>query len=402
MAKSPQKTTPTPNYKEVARARVEQRHRRNMLIVGSIVGAVLVGILAFALVNELLVKPGQPVAEVGEEQILTKDFRQRVQFERHETIQQIYQYAAIFGVEQVYGFVQGLDDYEQFGEHVLDTMINQALVKEGAANLDISVDDNDVSEFLEVSQGYYRHGTPTPQPTVTSIATSELVTDTVSTPVPTRTPRPTPTAVTEESFQNTYDETLKALNDAGVNEEVMRNAVAARILEGKMREQLVEGLPAEEVQISADILVFADLEEMYSYYSRLEEGELVETLIEEAHADVEDSFSTRAINWSTYDDLFQNYSPEVAQLAFTLKSGDYSDPIVTENDEYLILYINGREMREMSSSSLMSRQNRVFDEWLEGLRNRIEVVKYDYWSNRVPNQPTIDLRALIPTPTTSP
>lgn len=232
-------------YKQLARVRMERKHRRRMLFASAGIATIVTIILVVAVVNELVIKPGQPVATVNGTNIATEKFQERVRLDRSQTIEQILQYAQIFGVEQVTSFAAQLDDYEAVGEQVLDNMADEVLIKEGAAELGVSVSEDEVLQYLEEQVGYYRNGTPTPAPTLTPLPSPTPITDTVTTPVPTRTPLPTPTVVTEEAFNEFFQQQLDVLKQIGVSRSTYLDVLKTQLLVDKIRTRLMEGEPVE-------------------------------------------------------------------------------------------------------------------------------------------------------------
>jgi parvulin-like peptidyl-prolyl isomerase len=394
-----QKAEAALTYKQLARVRVERRHRRRMLIASAGLAAVVTIILVVAVVNELVIKPGQPVASVNDTNITTERFQERVRLERSQTIEQILQYAQIFGVEQVTSFAAQLDDYEAVGEQVLDTMVDDALIKEGAAELGVSVSDDEVLQYLEEQVGYYRNGTPTPAPTLTPFPTSTPITETVTTPAPTRTPLPTPTVVTEESFNQFFQQQLDVLKEIGVSRNTYLDVLKTQLLVDKIRQRLMEGEPVEAEQVEAQVLIFTNEDDVNAYLQRLQTGESFEDLVAAARADTEDDISASNIPWTPREELASQYNQEAADIVFSLAVGEYSDVIVTPDGQYLIFYGTGHEERPLGASILRTREDRIFSDWLTGLRDGAAIEKYDYWRNRVPHEPVLDPRLLIPTPT---
>jgi parvulin-like peptidyl-prolyl isomerase len=389
------KAETTLTYKQIARERREKKHRRRMLIASAAIAAVIMIIMLVGVISELVIKPGQPVARVNDTEIRSEQFQERVRLERSQTIEQILQYAALFGVEQVYGFAAQLDDYESVGEQVLEAMIDEALVRQGAAQLGINVSDDEVSRYLEEQIGYYRDGTPTLQPTLTPIPSPTPITDTVATPAPTLTPQPTPTLVTEEVYKDFYQQQLSLYKQLGVREETYRGIFQIQLLVEKVRERLMEGEPVEIDQVEAQALVLSNENDLNSYLERLQSGESFEDLMAEARDNSEDEINARSISWTPREELAEQYGAEAAEIAFSLTVGEYKDVVVSE--QYWILYVTGREERPLAASTLRAREDQVLTEWLTGLREAAEIEKYDSWRKRVPREPALDPRALIPT-----
>ena len=98
MAKNPKQ--PIQTKKHLARLEVERRQKR-YLMIGIIVTVVLVvGVIAYGVINELVLKTRQPVAVVNGENITVDKFQTRVRYNRQQLIGNAinsYQIAQLFG-----------------------------------------------------------------------------------------------------------------------------------------------------------------------------------------------------------------------------------------------------------------------------------------------------------------
>lgn len=397
-------------YKQLARQRRERKQRRQILLAVSVVSALIVVILVVALVNELFVQPSQPVATVNGIDIRTDDFQQRVRYERLMIIQQYLQFSELFGIEQAYQYsgmsllyafteTEIQDTYKDFGGQVLDQMIDDELVRQEAAEMGLQVSDDDVSRTLEEQYDYYRAGTPTPLSTYTPRPTATPITSTETspTPAPTITPRPTPSLVTEQAYEDLYEERLSALEKAGAVEATLRDATALQLLRDKVAEWLMQDVPLEADQVSFEALVFTGPAPALLMTARLEAGELFEDLVAEARENLEGDATVRTSSWIPYDDLVDSFGGAVADAAFALDAGEWSDPITTEDGQVMIVNVSGHEVRELSATTLNSKKSSLYTAWLDGLRESAEIDTYDSWQNRVPQTPALDYGYLIPT-----
>ncbi len=396
-------------YKQLARQRRERKQRRQILVGVSIVSAIVITILLVALVYELIIVPGQPVATVNGINVGTDEFRQRVSFERSTIINQYLQFSDLFGIEQAYQYsgmsllyrfteTEILDSYEGFGEQVLDAMIDEVLIHRAAADMGIQVSEEEVSRTLEEQYAYYRDGTPTPLPTSTPRPSPTPITDTVPTPAPTWTPRPTPTVVTEKGFQELYREQLSALERTGAGEETLRASIETQLLTEKVREKLMEEVPTEADQVSFEALVFTLPAEANLYLARLEAGESFEELADEVRGHPEGDGTAQTSPWTPFDELVKSYGGAVAEAAFSLETGEWSELVNADDGRIMILYATGHEVRELSTTLLRTKESELYTAWLDGLRAAAEIEKHDYWVDRVPQTPSLDYRYLIPTP----
>ncbi len=385
--------------KQIARSRRERKARRQIMIASGVLTAIVVVILGVGLVNELIVKPGQPVATVGDIEISTADFQDRVRLERGQTISLILQYAELLGVEQVYGIAAQLDEYETIGEQVLDNMVSEVLIRRAADQIPLRVSVEEVSTMLEEREAYYRSGTPTPLPTFTPwpSPTPITATDTLPTPFPSITPRPSPTVVTQDAYEDLFRQRLRSME---TDEETYRAAIEMSLLVEKVRAWLMEDVPPMEDQLQLDVMLFATEEKADEYLARLEEGESFDRLVSQVWGDPDsEGVDATSVPWIPFEELAADLGITVAQLAFPLPVDTHSPVIQSSEGEYVLLQVTGHEERELSSSILSRREENLYTSWLEGLLESVEVEKHDYWRSRVPRTPTLDPRLLIPTPT---
>ena len=162
---------------------IREKKQNRLIIIGFIITAVLiVGMVAYALLYDSVLKNHIPVAKVDNAKIDNQYFVERVKLERNAYIQQYsllytqYQmfasseeYAdyADYYVSQLEQVQNVLDDTEGFGELVLNEMVDDQVLALEAKNMDINVSDEDIDELMMELFSYYPNGTPTPAPTST-------------------------------------------------------------------------------------------------------------------------------------------------------------------------------------------------------------------------------------------
>jgi hypothetical protein len=329
-------------YKQMARARRERKQRRQILLgVGAVVVLVVI-ILIVAIIVELMIKPGEPVATVSGIEIRTDEFQERVRHERSIVINQYLQFADLFGIEQAYQFsgVSALygfgetsleDNYEEFGGQVLDTMIDEILIREASPDMGLKVLEDEVSTFIEEQYNYYRDGTPTPLPTSTPRPTATPITptDTLPTPAPSLTPRPSPTVVTEDAYKELYQTQLDALKSIDVGESVLLGSVEMQLLTDKVKANLMEDMPETAEQVEYDAMFFSTAVEASVFMARLDSGETFEDLITELQTDPDSPGTAVSAPWATKDEVSTSLGEEAAELLFSLEMGVLSDVTAT-------------------------------------------------------------------------
>ena len=164
--------------KHLARMEKENRQKKVLLIsLIAILGAILL-LVVYGLLNDTVLKPVKPVAKVNGTTITVAQFQKRVKYERFSLTQTFVQDAsssyAYFFQSQLLTVQQQLDDYIQYGSDVLDTMVQEALVSQLAAEKGITVTDAEIDQYIQENFGYYPNGTPTPAPTEEIFPTSTL------------------------------------------------------------------------------------------------------------------------------------------------------------------------------------------------------------------------------------
>jgi parvulin-like peptidyl-prolyl isomerase len=410
--------------KEVLLARRSARQNRQIRLAIAIVLSLLFVLVVVALVAEYGIKPGQPVAVVNGETITTRDWQDRVRFQRAQFILGIEDLAETFGgdvglVQQYVGQqMQLLQDPVTLGQLVLDDMIDEVLIRQGAEQRGITVTDQDVQDALEESFSFFDGELPTPLPTPTETVQptpsltpipTEVITEVIPTNTPfptptlgpTGTPLPTATPISQEAFQESFNETMSRFSELGVDEQTYRDVLRAQLYEEKLMEALAEEqeMAEEEEQVSLYYLLFQDEEQAQTTVEELEESDFltVWNTIRSQPFDAESE--TPAANagevlWRTRSSLETTLSETVTDAAFDLPVGEPSELLVDEaeteeeTDRYFIIQVSGREVRPLTESAITSAQQQALADWVEGQRTQVET--FDRWRARVPTSPRLD------------
>ncbi|MFZ0545053.1 MAG: SurA N-terminal domain-containing protein [Candidatus Promineifilaceae bacterium] len=415
--------------KEILLARKQHKQTRQIrLAVGGVI-ALLVVVFGIGLVNELVVKPTQPVASVNGVEISLKDWQDRVRFQRAQLI------IGIEDLEQTVGGDIGL--VQQFagqqmnlllqpdvlGQLVLDDMIDDQLIRQTAAVRGIEVTDDDVEKRIEENFNYYGGESPTPFPTSTATvmptpSITPFPTDVITDVVPTNTPAPSPTAgptasppptataVSLESFQGDFTGTLDRFESYGVSEATYRDYIRGQLYRERLTEVLADeqGFLTEDEQVSFYYLAFDTEEEAQATQAMLDGEDFltVWNMVRSRPADPEstDTATASEILWRRQDALVPLFGEEVASAAFDLEIGETSDVLVDtadtegDTDHYYILDVSGREVRPLSDSVIQQEKDDLMTNWLQG-EARSNVQNFDLWQTNVPQQPTLDPRFLV-------
>ncbi len=387
------------------RSRLEREKLMERIIIWGIIAltVLVVGILAAGLIIEHVVKARQAVATVGGVPITTADFQARVRFTRMQLQNQLeYLYAQQQTLdptdpanksylEYIQGNIRDLQEQLSesnaliIGEQTLEQMIQDELIRQEAKRRNIAVSKEELQEEIEQYFGYQRNPpTPVPLPTETAPVTASAVL------TPTATPLPTPTPLSEQEFQRRYNEFLKSLKALKISERQYRSWVEASLLFERVRARFLEEAPTVAEQVKLRYISAGSEEKAKELVARLDAGEEMQKLIEEAQQQDQDEESGNDLYGNELDwypkSILANYlGKEVADAAFTLEVGAHSQPILSQSNRYLVIEVLGREVRELDAFSRQQLGEEAFQEWLK-TQEEVAVTRGTY-RDRVPTEP---------------
>ncbi|MCA9939248.1 MAG: SurA N-terminal domain-containing protein [Anaerolineales bacterium] len=418
------------------RQRDAEERRQVLLAVGGILALIVVVVL-IGVVNEFIVKPGQPVATVNGEEISTREWQKRVRYQRAQFISTIEEFydttnGNVGLVQQLLGQqMQLLLDPEQLGLLVLNSMVDERLIREAAQARGIQVTADEVQKAIEEQYNYYGGALPTPLPaaTETVIPTPSLtpiptavITEVVPTltpfptftPGPTQTPAPTATPVSQESFDQEYGAAIRRLKRLGGSEAIFREVVEAQLYRDKLTEALAEdaNLPTEELQASIYVITAGTKSEADQVLSDIQADNYLDVWNQirstPPNPDSASTAQARELLWSNSDRITTSLGNNVAIAALALDVGVPSNVITqtvttgegdtaTTTDSFHIIMVSGREMRPLTESALNTARQQNLSTWLDSQRVTTETL--ERWRARVPKQPALDPKYLAqPTP----
>ncbi len=240
MANKNERAAAEETKKQAHRRRRDEEANRRVMIGLAAVGGVLLLIVLAGVIQELVIKPNQPVATVNGQRIGLQDYQKQVKFAYYQSLQQ----------------GQPVSDPQQTGLQVLDQMVDLDLLREQAKQRGITVTDQEISDAMGQAFGYYRQ-TPTPFPTSTpDLTATAQATSTPPTPTPTGTisptvtPAPTPTLVTQQGYQDElkrYEDSLKATT--GMTDADFRNLFEQQLLQQKLYDAVTKDVPTTAEQV---------------------------------------------------------------------------------------------------------------------------------------------------------
>jgi peptidyl-prolyl cis-trans isomerase D len=218
MANKQQPIKKTTTKKHMAREHREARQTRIIVIVSIAIGVIILGLVAYGLIDQTIIRPRTVVASAGDATIRVREFESYVQYSRAQVLNQSFQYYTFYQQFGEFGgnFLQTaqslatqLTQPTTFGRDILDEMIDNLIIREEAAKRGISVSQAEIDEAIQTAFGFFPDGTPTPTVTATIQATPTYSETQLA--IITLTSTPTTTA---EEVDNTSDV------DAPLTEEV--------------------------------------------------------------------------------------------------------------------------------------------------------------------------------------
>jgi parvulin-like peptidyl-prolyl isomerase len=416
--------------KHLARIEREQMQTRWILIASGLVLLIVIGLVAYGILEQSFFRPRQAVAIVNGDKISTMDFQARVRYTRQGIVSrynQYVQFAQAFGndqstqqmfSDQLQQIASQLDPIP-LGQQVLDEMIGDKLVAQEATKRGITVSDVEIDKLLQDSFGYFPNGTSTPKPelptnvpetlsptqlalvtatptvtpTLTATATPVLTTTPSATATPTLVPSatsipsatPVPTQYTESMYQNNLKTEVAAFKtNINLSESQFREIVRVYILRQNLMEAITADLPTQQDQAWLKDLVVADEETAKTAKQRLNNGEDFAKLVTELSIDTNSKSNGGDAGWLTRDKMEAGY----AEMAFNLSIGQISDPVQDSRGWHILQLVDHRTYQLSTTEYDQLRQDK-FQQWLTTQREASTVKIFDYWMNRVPSDPAL-------------
>jgi parvulin-like peptidyl-prolyl isomerase len=420
--------------KQIAVSRREREQRRRVLIGLGIVTALILGIALAGVYDHLIANPRRPVAVVNGVSIRTDVYQDRVRYERFlldDMIQNLQsQLSLLDPEEQANSFL--IQYYQQFlnqvqqqrlsvDQQALDDLIEDELVRQKAAEVGLSVSEDELNEairaqiagmvgFLTETQATAAASTAiaatataetftaTPEPTSTPTLTVTLVTTatpTLATEIPTPAPTPTRHIITQEEFSQDYANYLNLLKEqTGLTEAGYRQVIQAGLLANKVRQYFADQVPTEAEQSNVSHIQVDTAEEAQTAIERLDAGEDFALVASQVSTDTLTASNGGEFGWLIKGDLESQYGPAVEEAAWSLSPGTYSQPI-SSTVGFQIIRVNERAVRPLSKSRLGALQQQAYFDWLQEARTA-EGVKTFWEPDMAPPDPLLETSTGVP------
>lgn len=402
MAKRPNPEKAPLTRRQLSRARREARIQRTIIIGVGVVGALVIGLLLFAIVNEALIKPRQTMLSVNGEAISAAEFEDRVKFDYY--VQTGGQPLAQLGVDE-----------EFFGQLTLSSLTDELVLAQKAAEMGISIDEAEVQEQRELAFGY---DAGEPEPTATGIPTDAAETNPTATPTfvytvtpspaptlepgvtPTATPSGDPTAtptplqlptaepLSEEDYSQRLSEfTEAAIAVTGLSEarilELLDQQIRSALLQQKLLETLEFEVDETKETVHAAHILVETQEEAAAALQRLEEGEAFDELAAELSTDSSNAYRGGDLGWLNRGDTVEAFE----EVAFSLEEGEVSEPVETSFGWHIITVYEREDAAETTAAEREQQRREAFsaqiDEWVA----EANIEQAENWQRFVPDLP---------------
>ena len=411
-------------------ARLERERRQiNLIRWIAVAGVVIVLLLVgYGFLKLNVLSKREPVAEVNGVKITTQAWQERVRLERVSLYNQLSRYQFFqqsFGMDttqQQQSIQTQLSSTETIGQSVLDTMVDEILVRQEAEKRGLKASADEVEALLQESYAFYPNGSPTPTTTPTEIAPPTLsaeqlkiypptstpttaptatlepstTPDLSATATPTSTPAlPTPTFVPEaatatstpytlEGFKTQYNETLTQFKGYGISEKTLREVYEIQVLRQKLQKDMAKDLPHTEVQVLVRHVLVDSEDTANQVYTLLTAGQDFAKVAKDFSTDTGSASTGGVYDWAPAS----NYVPEFKDAVLTQKIGEIGKPVKTQYG-YHVIQVIGREELPLSDSQFEQTVQTAYNDWLTAAREAATKTINDVWKTRVPTEPVL-------------
>lgn len=399
-----------------------QIQRILVLVTGAVLGITAI-ILIGALVFDQLIIPNQTVARVNGETITVSEFERRVRIERFFLSSQINaainQYRAfgfddatinqqLFSQPPFSTYINELNIPDQLGNRVINTMVEDELVRQEVARRGITVDQDAVQKQINRFFGYdpeaglftptptvtpttsptpFVSPTPSPTPTETPIPTATPTSEVTPTETPTEFPTATPTNTPDatqraDEFNRNRTDYYSALrSNASVSDADINAYFETLAMREALRDAITADLSRTTPFVNVRHILVGSEEEANQALAALNAGESFAALAAAISTDQSNKDRGGDLGWAPPS----NYVEEFAAAVTDAEIGAIVGPVQTQFGWHII-QVRGREEREMNDSDFERAKETRLTEYIQELRDAagsgIEIL--DTWIDYVP------------------
>ena len=387
---------PPQNKKFLAQKEREDRQKRIIIIATISVLVIVLALVAYGVIDRLVLTPKVTVIELEDEKITADQFEQQIRWRRRNLIMDVDQMLTTFqqlgGTPEVFGYfeqqlmlaVTSLQQPLQIGQEVLQALTQDLILKVEAEQMGIVVDDARIDKELEEAFGFFAEGTPTPAVTQAPTSTPATSDDQDGEPDPTATPLLQPTEYTEELFDNNYQEFLRTIKDVGVTEETIRDVIEITIL----REEIVAIVTADVDEKAEHVwirhILVEDEDTAIEIVGKIADGEDFVDLAAEYSLDTSNKDNGGDLDWFSRGSMVLPFE----EAAFALEVGEISDPVQTDFGWHILESL-GKDDLLLDPSAYQQLQNQAYFDWMTEKETEYQPIINDNWSKYVPSEPAL-------------
>ncbi len=395
------KRAPQENRKQQVRHAREQRQERILfLALGGVVALVLL-VLGIGYYQENIGKLNSPIATVNGTSITVHEYQVNLRYEDGSLMSQLNSAQSNLSQIGTDPSTQFLKSYfqQQMSDVVgkiltlpqseLDTMIDDALIRQEAAKRGITVSADEIDQEIERQFGYQRAtptptagpsptptetGTPTLTPTITpTSAPSPTPTGTLTpttptvTPTegPTETPEPTSTPLTFQGFQDQKKQFLDALSkNRNIGEADFRKIIETGLLRQKLQKAIGDTVPTSAEQVHVRHILVNTYTETLQIEDQLSKGADFAALALQYSTDTGSKDVGGDLGWFPRGQMVKEFE----DAAFSLAINQISQPISTTYGVHIIQVLGHEQNRPLDPSALQQAQTTAFNDWLSQAR----------------------------------
>jgi len=339
--------------KQISRREKELRTRRVLILATVAVAILVIGVLAWGLIEQYALEPRKSVATVNGESITVREYQTLYRFRYWTYSNYILQLQVnaqsltasdddssqmIAAIEQQIQQVQS--EMMQLPSIVLEQLIEDRLVRQAAEREGITVTDAEIDGRLRQEFGFSEEQTEASE--------------------------------TQSDFETVYAEWIAAVTEqAEVSEADVREFVAGDLYRFKLEDIIIADVPTTAEQVHARHILVDTEEEAQQALARIQAGESFETVAADVSVDTYSAQAGGDLGWFPRGAMV----PEFEDVAFGTPPGEISDIVASDYGYHIILVEEYDEDRELEPYMLTQKQNKAVGEWLQLQRETAEIVR---------------------------
>ncbi len=387
---------PPQNKKFIAQKEREDRQKRIIIITTISVLVIVLGLVAYGVIDRFVLTPKVTVIELEDEKITADQFEEQIRWRRRNMIMDVDQMLNTFqqlgGTPEVFGYfeqqlmlaVTSLEQPLLVGQEVLQALTQDIILKVEAKKMGIVVDDARLDQEIQEAFGYFAGGTPTPAVTLAPTSTPATADDQDGSPDPTATPLLQPTEYTVDLFESNYNNFLLSVEDVGVSEQTIRDIIEITIIREEVIEIVSADIEDESEHVWIRHILVADEDTANEVIERLAAGDDFVDLAAEYSLDTSNKDNGGDLDWFSRGAMV----PPFEDAAFALEVGEISDPVSTDFGWHILESL-GKDDLLLDPSAYQQLRNQAFSDWMTEKETIYQPIVIDNWSKYVPSEPAL-------------